>query len=312
VPPTELAEQRILTRASAPAERRALTPVYRARILLAAGAALGFAAALTAILEKRELRAIPSDAVAVVNGSPIRAVDFERAVGALASDRREPPSEADRTMVLDRLIEEELLVQRAKDLGMVEHDRGVRTRLVSGMMETILADAAGAEPTAEELSAFYRENAGFFAPIERAWLREIRIAVSQARPEAEARRVAERAGARLRRGENFATVARELGDPPIAPLPDGLLPATKLREYLGPAVTESALALPPGGVTDPIRGGSALHVLQMVEREPGAPPELGTIEPEVRAEMRRRRDDLAMRAYLGRLREQATIWMRQP
>jgi peptidyl-prolyl cis-trans isomerase SurA len=179
-------------------------------------------------------------------------------------------------------------------------------------METILADAAGAEPTADEVSAFYRANAGFFAPIERAWVREVRIDVTAARPAEEARRIAASASARLRGGEDFAAVAREIGDRPIAPLPDGLLPTSKLREYLGPSITESALTLPSGAVSPPVRDAAAFHVLQMVEREAGAPAPLAAIEPEVRSEMRRRRDDRALRAYLDRLRKQATIRMRAP
>ncbi|MGH7897217.1 MAG: peptidylprolyl isomerase, partial [Candidatus Binatia bacterium] len=138
-------------------------------------------------------------------------------------------------------------------------------------------------------------------------VREIRVEAGEARSVEQAERIARDAAARLRSGEPFAVVARELGDPPIAPLPDGLLPAAKLRDYLGPSVTAHALALSPGGVSDPIATDSTWHVVQMVAREAGEPPASSTLEAQARAEMARRRDDEALRAYLDRLREAAAI-----
>jgi hypothetical protein len=291
---------------------RAVPIFWRGRILLGLGAAAGLGLALTAVVDPGREATIPADAIATLNGSPIRSADFERALGALAADRRDPIGQNERRLVLDRLIEEELLLQRARTLGLDQHDRGVRERLVAAMMETAVADGAPGEPSEEEVAAFYERNAPLFAPAESVWVREIRVGVSDRRPEETARGLATAAVTRLRRGETYSSVVRSLADPAIVPLPEGLLPVTKLREYLGPSVTEAALRLGLGEVSDPLLAGSAFHVLQIVERKSGAAPPLGAIEKEVRAEMRRQADDRALRSYLDELRRRATVRMREP
>ena len=282
------------------------------RVALAAGGVLGFSLAVGAIVEPRVSADVPSDAVAAVNGVAIPADAFERAAAALDTDRRSPLTDADRRHVLDRLIDEELLVQRARDLGLDRQDRGVRSRLVAAMVEAVLGEDATVPASDEDVAAFYDANAGFFTGEDRVWVRRLRVAITSERPESEARAAAEHAAARLRAGADFASVERESGERAVVPLPDGPLPASKLRDYLGPTLAGRALDLAPGEVSDPLRDAAAFDVLQMIERETGATPPLTEIEEEVRAEMRRRADDRAFRAYLERLRAQATIATREP
>ena len=244
---------------------------------------------------------------AVVNGAEIPAADLERAVAALTADSRNPVGERERARVLDRLIEEELLVQRARELGVDRHDRRVRSILVADMIDSIVAEVGSFEPGAAELEAFYRDNAGFFAHGGRVRVRQVRVAVGNRRSDAEALAIARRAAERLRAGDDPAAVAAELGDAPVAPLPDALLPLTQLRTYLGPTPAKRAAALGEGEVSDPVRGGSSYQVLKVVERVPGRVPPLGEVRPQVLAEMRRREGDRALRAYLDALRRDGDV-----
>jgi parvulin-like peptidyl-prolyl isomerase len=91
-----------------------------------------------------------------------------------------------------------------------------------------------------------------------------------------------------------------------------LLPAAKLREYLGPTATRTALELEAGAVSEPVRSGAGFHVLQVVAREERHLPPLAEIEEQVRAEWRRRGGDEALRAYLRELRERATLRVAEP
>ncbi len=113
--------------------------------------------------------------------------------------------------------------------------------------------------------------------------------------------------ARLRAGEPIAAVDADLGDPQIAPVPDDLLPPTKLREYLGPSATQAALEIEVGGTGAPLQSPAGWHVLQVQERGLAATPPLSEIRDEVRVEMRRRAGDRALREYLDELRERADV-----
>ena len=105
---------------------------------------------------------LPADAIAVVNGTPIRTDDYRRAVAMLAGDKRNPLTRADRVHVLERLIEEELLVQAAVSEGLVERDRAVRQAITRAMLAVVVTDSASARPTREELRAFHADNAALF------------------------------------------------------------------------------------------------------------------------------------------------------
>jgi hypothetical protein len=280
----------------------------RTTALLALGAALGIAAAIASLTDVRTAgRRLPDDVVARVNGVPIRRADYLRAVGALASDRRAALTEADRRHVLDRLIDEELLVQYGVDLGLVQSDRRVRGDLVSSVLAAQVASVDDFEPTEEELRAYYAEYGDFFGSPGRMRLAVLWVRGEPARPADEAASRALAAAVALRDGEEFASVVDRLGDQPVAPLPDGYLPPAKVREYVGPAVATAALALAPGEVSDPIRAASGVYVVQLVDREASGRPPLEEIEPQVRVEMKRRAGDDAVRAALERLRREGEV-----
>jgi parvulin-like peptidyl-prolyl isomerase len=290
----------------------------RPQTLLALGAIAGLALATAGILEPApSTRARSEDAVAgvnavaEVNGTIIRKATYERALAALTRDRRDPLGEVDRRYVLDRLIEEELLLQRAVDLGLDKSNPVVRNTLVSAMIETIVSGVGPREPDAEQVAAFYAQNRGFFARGDRFWLRQLRFPIEAGGDRSESERAAlgraQQAARRARTGESLDEIARELGSISVAPLPDGLLPAVKLREYLGPGLAGEATGLKPGEVSDPIRGSGAYHVFRMLERVENPAPELADVESQVRAEMRRRAGDESLRAYLDQLRTDATI-----
>jgi parvulin-like peptidyl-prolyl isomerase len=133
----------------------------------------------------------------------------------------------------------------------------------------------------------------------------IRLREDDAAAAAEVR--AREAAARLRAGEPFATVRAALGDPEIAPLPNGWLAPAKLRDYLGPTPARTVLELPVGAVSEPVRSGIGFHVLQVLEQEAPRTPPLAEIEGEVRAELRRQRSDEALRARLDDLRHAADL-----
>ena len=67
----------------------------RARWLLALGAVVGIALAMAGLLAAPEDEALPAGTVTRVNDTFIRSEKFERAVAALASDRRTPLTPAD-------------------------------------------------------------------------------------------------------------------------------------------------------------------------------------------------------------------------
>ncbi len=289
----------------------------RAQWLLALGAALGLATAAGSLLYGRQATpgGLRSETAAQVNGVPILTNHFLRAVEGLASDRREPLSEADRRHVLNRLIEEELLVQHALELGLAQRDRRARSYLVSAVLDSIVASTDGYSPGPSEVEAFYAENGDYFARPGRLRVRQVFVSLPPAADDeraTDARARAQKAAERLRAGDDFERVARELGDAEIAGIPDTPLPPAKLREYLGPTLLRAAQALHEGEVSAPIPSPQGVHVLWMVEKQDANSPPLSEVEAEVRSEMKRRAGDRALRESLDDLRARADVVVAEP
>ncbi len=279
----------------------------RARQLLAAGAAAGVALAATGLVRGARLPGsdLGPGEVARVNGAAIRTDELERLVGALAADKRSPLTEADRARVLDRLVEEELLVQRAVEIGLVDSDPAVRKSLVQALIESVVAEAESEEPDAAALRRFFDEHREYFGAGERLRVERLVFRDGErgaARPRAEeARKV-------LGEGRETAqAVGERLADPPLLALPQAPLPPAKLREYLGPALLDAARAVPEGAWTEPLPGAEGLELLRVAERRAAETPPYEAVAAQVAAEWRRERGDRALREYLELLRAEADL-----
>lgn len=250
--------------------------------------------------------AMPRDAVAVVNGETISRASFDTAVGLIERDRGGPVSVAEKQHILQRLVDEELLVQRGLELGLPRSDRKLRGDLVAGVIEAATAGAASGEPTAEELAAFFEARREFFAPPVPLRVAQVFVARGP-RTEDEASARAATAARRLRDGEDLARVRRELGDPPAVEIPSSFVPATRLRDTVGPSAAAIAQRLGAGEVSDPLRGEDGYRVLVVLERGESVPASLEAVRTDVLAEYQRQRSEADLRDYLDQLRKSSDI-----
>ncbi len=277
----------------------------RPNALLLFGLLAGIGAAAYSLISG-EAASLPEGAVARVNHRLIGHEAWQRAVAAVESERRTPLTPEDKRHILDRLIDEELLVQHGLALGLMEQDRRLRGQLVSEVMASAMQGSAQ-EPGEAELRRYYDQHRDYFSTPGRLRVGAIFIAVTPQRPLPEPHIRASDAAQRLRKGETFRTVAESLSDEVIPPLPDVLLPAAKLRTYLGPRLTEAALALKPGETSAPLETESGLMVLHLLEREPGATPSFEAAREPLRQALRRESDETAVQRLLMRLRDQNRV-----
>lgn len=270
---------------------------------LGAGAALGAALAAVGLAGGvRPAPRVPADAVATVNGVPIARATYAAALAAVAGDRKDGALDPEvRQRVLDRLIEEELLVQRGLALGLARLDPRVRADLVAAVLGQVTADAAlVAPPALTELAALRDAEPERFrrAPrtvVTTAWF---------AGADGEARAAAARAALV---DDASWTRLRADGDRPTVVVPTGAVPAGALVDVVGPTATRAALTLPVGTISPPIVTSGGAWLLRVEARDDGGVAALAEARPAVEAEWRKRLGDQRLRELLDDERRAARI-----
>lgn len=244
----------------------------------AAGAILGGAIALAALLvpDSAMHRAQPAGTVSV-NGQPITLDDVDLALDAIDTDSRNPRQPDAAAFVLERLIDEELLFQRAIEIDLPRNDSTIRRSIVLAMIDAVIAQAP-AEPDESELRALFEAETSLFA----------------GEPELHIRwEVAADANAPRTR--------------PAAHPADRPMTLTELRRAIGPTLTAQALELEPGDVSQPIEISDQLHWVTLIDRRRPASPVFEDHRDAVEALWRDRTHGETLNRYLARLRDEADI-----
>jgi parvulin-like peptidyl-prolyl isomerase len=274
------------------------------RIVLGVGAVAGVLLAAAGALVPTAAD-LSGDVVARVNGKAITAQDVDFALGRLSGDGPATVIPEKRVTALQWLIDQELLIQRGVEIGLLDSDLTVRKAIAGAMIDTVVAAVLAQEPSEEELRAFYTSHAAVFAVPARAHVQHISC-TGNGDPN-RARGQAEQASAALAHGMSFPEARERYGDEDYVPLPDTLLPLGALRRLLGPTLTDAALTMQAGDVSPPLRSPAGYHILRLVELQPEQIRPYEAVRQEVQAEYFRRGRDEALQHYLDDLRRKATI-----
>lgn len=266
----------------------------RASVFL--GMMLGLILALVSLLASGPTE-LPEGAVALVAQRPISQEEYARALSAVVTDSGRALTAAERRRILDRLIDEELLIQYGLDQGLVRSDRRVRAHLVSAVIEAKSIEAEIREISDAEARVFYQANVNYFVQPQQLKLRVLRLMDANQGP----------AIARAWSGDvELAELAEAYVFERLNHLPHALLPVGKLRQLIGASLTDAALRLTVGQVSAPVMINQRAHLLRVDERI-NVPARYEQLSELVKAEMRRREAEQALRQELDMLRGEMDV-----
>jgi len=239
--------------------------------VLAGGMLVGAALAVFYIVRIPETpEPTTADVVAWVNDRPIVRSSYENALQAVAGDRKGGTlRDDDRERVLQRLIDQELLIDRAVELGLHERDPQIRNQLATAMIDFLVRRAEDEARAANEteLRAFYEEQRFRFQRSP-----QYRLAVQGA----------------------------------AVPLPEGFLLPKEIEQGLGPSAARTVIALEIGGSAT-IGEGSDSYTVQLLERRDGVVLPFDEARDAVEAAYLRDRSEEAVREFLEVAREHTDI-----
>ncbi|KPK16042.1 MAG: hypothetical protein AMJ62_07080 [Myxococcales bacterium SG8_38] len=238
--------------------------------LLLGGMLLGAGLAIFYIVRLPETGDPTTDAVAWVHDRPIARASYESALQAVAADRKEGVLRPDdRERVLQRLIDQELLIDRAIELGLHERDPQIRNQLATAMIDFLVrrAEDEASAASDSELRAFYEEQRFRF---ERSSQYRIRV---------------------------------EGGDVPV---PHGFLLEKEIEQRLGPSAAREVSSLEVGQSVRIGEGPQSYTVRLLEKREGGAVP-FEEAREAVEAAYLRARSEAAVRDFLETARTRTDI-----
>ncbi len=263
-----------------------------------AGAVLAGVGVASDAPSQEQVAALPEDAVAMVDGVAIGRDAYDRALRAVQAERREALSDEERMRILERLVDEELLVQRALELGLAHHDPQARTHLSAAALALLTVDA---EERARDVSD-EALRAEYEAAPERWALSERMTVVGYALPSPADAEAAAAAREALETGADGAVSgARRIG------LPPGALPRATVSQYLAPSVADALDDAAPGDVLGPIEAGARAYVVRLDAREGGVPRPYEQVRSLVLREHVTRVGDEAVRTWLEERRAQSDV-----
>ena len=265
--------------------------------ILGIGLIIGILLAALAIVEKNNIT--DQNWVAKIEDQLIPYERYQMQLEGLAKDKRSPLTNRDKEYVLERMIEEELLIKRAIDLGMLENNPMARGTIVQQMIKNIVTEGSRTEPQENELIDFFQGNIGFFTKANRLRVRQIYFSKDDFGDEVVEK--AKDAFVRLNKGENFEEVALS-GSKSALKIPDTLMNLSKVREYIGPSLMREAQLLKPGYSSAPNKVSGGYKIIYLVDREDATQPEYSDIRSTVLSEFLKRRDDQSLRKYLDNLK----------
>ena len=239
----------------------------------------------------------PIDTVVLVNQQPVTesALKFARQrSGRFMIDV--PVQDRDKQL-LQRLIDDELILQRAEELGILRADPGIRKLLARSAINTVVRESQALLIKEPQLIAFYNNHQAVFQKPQRITLQAAQF------DDLEMANISRNA---VLLGDSLKKTVSLVGGK-ILPIPVSPLPKHMLIRYLGISLTDLALGLSATQISQPILQGDNMYLLHVVENQPATLMPVEKVRETVMTELisRQRRDSLTM--TLEELKQTASI-----
>jgi hypothetical protein len=204
----------------------------------------------------------------------------------------------DREVLVQRLIDDELMLQHAEDLGIFTTDPGIRKLLVRSSVNSIIEDSRSEPISDEQLKVFYEDHKSVFQRPSRIGLK----VASFLNPE-----MAKDTREIIKKEVPFEVAIAETKTGELINIPSSLIPEHVLRRYLGSKLTAVALSLSENQISSPITIDEFTYLIYVLAKEPEQQLSFDDSRLQVKSEYRSRHRQNALTNALTRLRKHADI-----
>jgi len=236
-------------------------------------------------------------AILSLGDQAVRRSEFERHVMNLEQQGGTPLDPTVRAALLDRFLEERVVVLEARARGLVSA-QGTPDQEEAAARK-LLADegVSGVEVKDEEVAAYFEAHRSEFQSPETVALRQILVPTMN-----EARDVRRRL---LKDPRSFPALAQTLSRAPEASA--GGLMGSFTRGQLPPELDKAAFALSAGQISEPVQTAFGFHVLRLDAKQPSREPALEESRDEIRSRLRHEKVDGKIQQFVAGLMARAKV-----
>jgi parvulin-like peptidyl-prolyl isomerase len=231
-------------------------------------------------------------AIARVGEKEISRQRFEEIINLLDDQSNLELTLEKKNLIRERLIDEELLIQRAIELDLVRNDSLVKGNLIQTMFQYIVNSNELVDPSETELREYFNKEKDYFSSGKRYKLKNYTF-----------RNLSDAETARnLLNQSNLENFLKLVETENAIDLPNVFLTPQKIRDYLGPKVLEELPNLEKGDFSNIFEINQVPSIVICIDILPDKNPKFEEIIEQIKNKFIRDREDNLVKEYIENLR----------
>ena len=267
--------------------------------LLLLASIIGTLLAIYSIMDSnKNYSSLPDNVAAVVNDKIIPSERYQTVIQLIKNDKRDDLTDIDRKMALERIIEEELLVQYAYQNGFLEADDLLRKSIVRSVVDSIAEQSISVIPNEKTLRDFYQDNLPLFTVDEQF---RIVILSSQNGSDINAGKVI------WQDSYDIPLLMSEIGSIKKLEISSDFISKYRLGTLIGPLLRDVVLSLKLGETSEPLETIYGYSIVTLIDKKDRVVPDFKEINEIVLQEYKRQQRETILNDLLSDLKRQSDI-----
>ena len=267
--------------------------------LLLLASIIGTLLAIYSIMDSnKNYSSLPDNVAALVNDKIIPSERYQTVIQLIKNDKRDDLTDIDRKMALERIIEEELLVQYAYQNGFLEADDLLRKSIVRSVVDSIAEQSISVIPNEKTLRDFYQDNLPLFTIDE-----QFRIVI-----------LSSQNGSDINAGKiiwqdsyDIPLLMNEIGSIKKLEISSDFISKYRLGTLIGPLLRDVVLSLKLGETSEPLETIYGYSIVTLIDKKGRVIPDFKEINEIVLQEYKRRQRETILNDLLSDLKRQSDI-----
>ena len=267
--------------------------------LLLLASIIGTLLAIYSIMDSNNnYSSLPDNVAAVVNDKIIPSERYQTVIRLIKNDKRDDLTDIDRKMALERIIEEELLVQYAYQNGFLEADDLLRKSIVRSVVDSIAEQSISVIPNEKTLREFYQDNLSLFTIDE-----QFRIVI-----------LSSQNGSDINAGKiiwqdsyDIPLLMNEIRSIKKLEISSDFISKYRLGTLIGPLLRDVVLSLKLGETSEPLETIYGYSIVTLIDKKGRVIPDFKEINEIVLQEYKRRQRETILNDLLSDLKRQSDI-----